>query len=617
MKMKYVKNWSDHLAIYVLALVTLMLRLYFPEDFTLSNDELSAIIRTQFENFSDVIRYGVVATDPHPAGVQVFMFYYIKWFGNSAWIIRLPFVFAGVLSLFPFYYAVRTWTNSRVATLASSFLAFSILFMHFGQIARPYAFGLFFVMSLFYSWTKYYFHHSPLPMLHWFGMILFSALSLYTHYFAALMAFIIGVTAFFSARSIKRRWVGLYGIIVLLLYLPHYSIFATQTSREDITGWLPMPEWTFVVDHVFALLNHSIFLLAIVAMAIFLGRFVKNESVITDRIKWISMGWFLAPIVIAYLYSSIKGAVLMDRVLLFSAPFFFLLISIWISKNKYKWIPALVFAALISDTFIVNRYYDNPFTENLKSIAFHMDEKDSEIDAASMLRIGNFNDIRYVQLYRKSSNNKKTIDKMNINKADSLYRLIDLIEASNADFVETSYACVNQPYEVPEIIKMYFPQTIEHYQYYNSGYSFFGKSKVSRDTLLWDRLSTTDTLFLDGSQNYVLTKRYPIDSLLQKGMDAITFSCHFKNGASDEGGIALVISFIDPSGDNEWYGRSLSKFKQKGDYNLALITRKLPTDMSVSSQMVVYFLNNQNEQMEVVNPVISSFSDSHYDFYPF
>ena len=65
----------------------------------LSHDEISAILRLDFNKFSDVIDYGVRG-DGHPAGVQVFMWLWSRIFGTSAIAIRFPFLLMGIASLF-------------------------------------------------------------------------------------------------------------------------------------------------------------------------------------------------------------------------------------------------------------------------------------------------------------------------------------------------------------------------------------------------------------------------------------------------------------------------------------------------------------------------------------
>ncbi|MBI9039541.1 MAG: hypothetical protein JEY97_15540 [Bacteroidales bacterium] len=60
-----------------------ILRFYKYSSFSLSNDELSALHRLQFDSFGEMIEKGVKLNDVHPAGVQTFLFFRTKLFGFS------------------------------------------------------------------------------------------------------------------------------------------------------------------------------------------------------------------------------------------------------------------------------------------------------------------------------------------------------------------------------------------------------------------------------------------------------------------------------------------------------------------------------------------------------
>src|ERR1700722_10519972 len=83
-------------------------RFYNYFGWSLSNDELSAISRTRFSSFSEMISQGVMV-DFHPAGVETFLFYWMKLFGESVMIIRLPFVIAGIFSILFAYLIAERW----------------------------------------------------------------------------------------------------------------------------------------------------------------------------------------------------------------------------------------------------------------------------------------------------------------------------------------------------------------------------------------------------------------------------------------------------------------------------------------------------------------------------
>ena len=67
------------------------LRLFGIWDFSLTHDELSVIGRLHFDTFSELIEKGV-KVDGHPAGIQVFLWLWIKIFGISELSLRLPFI---------------------------------------------------------------------------------------------------------------------------------------------------------------------------------------------------------------------------------------------------------------------------------------------------------------------------------------------------------------------------------------------------------------------------------------------------------------------------------------------------------------------------------------------
>jgi hypothetical protein len=67
-------------------------------DFSFTNDELSAVGRLRFDTFSELIEKGI-NVDGHPAGVQVFLWLWIKVFGISEISLRAPFILIGIASI--------------------------------------------------------------------------------------------------------------------------------------------------------------------------------------------------------------------------------------------------------------------------------------------------------------------------------------------------------------------------------------------------------------------------------------------------------------------------------------------------------------------------------------
>src|SRR6187455_1639790 len=89
---------KDRILLLVILAAAAFLRFFHLGGFSLSNDELSALVRTEFGSLRELIDQGI-RVDAHPAGVQIFLYYWIKIWGISETALRFPFALAGTLSV--------------------------------------------------------------------------------------------------------------------------------------------------------------------------------------------------------------------------------------------------------------------------------------------------------------------------------------------------------------------------------------------------------------------------------------------------------------------------------------------------------------------------------------
>ena len=80
--LKNLEKYKYQLLLIIILLIALALRFYNYADWSLSNDELSALNRLRYNNINDLIQFGV-KTDYHPLGVQLFLYYWVNIFGDS------------------------------------------------------------------------------------------------------------------------------------------------------------------------------------------------------------------------------------------------------------------------------------------------------------------------------------------------------------------------------------------------------------------------------------------------------------------------------------------------------------------------------------------------------
>jgi uncharacterized membrane protein len=178
-------------------IVAAVLRFYDYANIPFMHDEFSALFRTQFDSFLELIQKGVKETDTHPPGIQVFLYYWVKLFGTSEWVVKLPFTLCGLLSVALIYLIAKKWYNETVGLISAAFLASIQYTIMYSQIERPYVSGLFFSLAMVYFWTqliqnpeKHFYRNSIF-------YILFSSLCAYNHHFSLLFTAIVGLTGLF------------------------------------------------------------------------------------------------------------------------------------------------------------------------------------------------------------------------------------------------------------------------------------------------------------------------------------------------------------------------------------------------------------------------------------
>jgi hypothetical protein len=361
------KNIFRHKLLILVVLVAAVLRFWNLFEIPLTHDEISALNRTHFDNFNDLIELGVKA-DTHPPGVQVFTYFWVKTFGYEQWVVKLPFILMGLGSLLLSYVIFKKWSNETVALLVISFLAVLQFTVMYSQIARPYISGMFLVLCMVYFWDGLV--RTPEKGF-WKNLLLtgfFGALCGYNHHFSLLAAFIIGATGILVIeRTYLLKYLSL-GVLITLLYLPNISIFLYQLDRGGVGEWLGAPTPRFILDFFSYSFNHSLPLMFTFGVIIAIGIYQYQKS---QSIKWVVIAgsWFFAVWIIGYYYSVYRNPVLQFSMLLFFFPFLLFSLLGWMNDLGKKSQALLVLGILTVGTtsltfhrkhfeiFYANRYF--------------------------------------------------------------------------------------------------------------------------------------------------------------------------------------------------------------------------------------------------------------------
>ena len=330
------------------------LRLFELFNIPLTHDELSALYRLKFNSFSDLINYGV-KVDGHPAGIHLFLYLWTNLFGTHDYIVKLPFVFMGISSIYLSYYLAKSWYNYKVGLLVSSYISTIQFTVLYSLIARPYISGLFFVLIMVIFWKKIVIDKNQ-KTVNYLLFIISASLCTYNHHFSMLFCLLVALTGVFIVDLSNRRNYWLSLIAIIILYLPHISILYYQLFISKGLKWLAQPNATFFTEHLKYILQFSdVSYLLIICLSILSVLNIKFYR-IKKTLYFIPLLWFLLPIIIGVLYSIFNSPVIQNSMLIFSLPFLFLFLFAGIKNIKQSYLFILILAVLSSNTYaLVNQ----------------------------------------------------------------------------------------------------------------------------------------------------------------------------------------------------------------------------------------------------------------------
>lgn len=345
---------------WLLLLLAAILRFWKLEAFDFNHDEISALIRTDFSSFSDLIKQGVMV-DGHPALVQVFLYAWSKWFAINPLSFKWPFALLGTLSLIPIWRIGQLKKTPHAALLTMCLIAVSQYFIWYSQLIRPYGPGLFF--TLWAAFFYFRFFSAQRSQLDPYGFGFNAALAAYTHQFALLTVAIIGLHGLIKASKSERKWWWLAAGISLLVYLPHLPIFWAQLQLKGVGSWLGAPGWTFPLQYLHYLFHYSWVFIAFFLVSLVVGCRLSSQA-------WLKEGfiWFGLCFMVGFSYSHIVDPVLQFSVLLFPAPIFLLSSLSKLEFKKGPWPLGLIAAAGAFSLYAQRMHYPlsyvSPFAES-------------------------------------------------------------------------------------------------------------------------------------------------------------------------------------------------------------------------------------------------------------
>lgn len=351
------KAYSEPVAVVLILIVAAALRFWGLQQLPFMHDEFSALFRTQYDSFSDLIRLGVIP-DSHPAGVQIFLYYWVKLFGFNEFWIKLPFALMGTASVYLIYRIGKQWFGTASGLLSAAFMAGIQYSVFYSQLARPYAAGLFFVLLQVFVLNRWIISAKKPDKLTILTFALVCWLAALMHAFSLAMAGLIYLSGLFLVQKKDLKNYFIAGLLAFLFYAPHLPVFLVQLKAGGIGDWLGKPDPDFLVQFLFYTTNYSWFLIVILAAIVAFPFLLRQTRISTrNRLRFVALLWFFVPLGVAWAYSVLRTPILQYSTLYFGFPF---LVMIFFSffddkllgkKNAFLLSVILLFVASFTTIF--------------------------------------------------------------------------------------------------------------------------------------------------------------------------------------------------------------------------------------------------------------------------
>jgi len=615
------KNRITLISIGIILFVAIALRFYHLFAIPFTYDEFSTLFRLNYKSLSDVIEYGVKQLDNHPAGVQVFLYYYTKLFGTSEVAMKFPFLVLGVWSVWLVFLIGKRWFNSTSGVFAAALMAVLQYPVVQSQIARPYGFGIPFVLLTVWAWDKYMNSEDKLNIKALIIYVLSASIACYTHYFSLLFVAMIGITGLFLVKR-KKFWVYLFAnLLIFILFIPHLSIFFYQLSKGGIEGWLGKFRFSYLMEYLSYIFHYSIILSSVLALILITSFTIFSEKRKLNY-RLISFLWFIIPISIGATYSFFVNNVLHEKVLYFSFPFLLLFMASFIRKSAglKELVIAIVLLSVGTWSLINERlHYKLFYASRYEQIAQNSIKWTQNLDKNNIKYIKfaprNIDDYYYQKLkllppeilYGDSINNFKQFYNSLVNE-NSEYLYLGIVEPVDPTYVILAH----QLY--PETVHQQYTEAGECYLLRKSGKAYQWDCPYYSELTTFNipgQVQGCDSSILDSlghsmvisSHSYIASQNKYLDSISFSKNNIIVISTKFTQ-LDSIGGAMLVATLVDDSNRTvDWRGVSLDSFAKKGDTGVAYLSVFLPDVHLTKGLWLKYFIWNQKREKYAIENI--------------
>ncbi len=608
---QFLKN-SKHQFLIAFIILGAAFRFYTLGSWSFSNDELSALMRTNFDNLFELLKSYSSEVDTHPPLVQLFLFCWIKLFGTSELAIRFPFALMGI-SCIPLAYKIfKDWVSEIPALFISASIALLSYLIVYSQIARPYIFGMFFFLLFIYYW-KSIVVDSKYNLKNYVLYVIVGICNIYIHYFLNLSFLICILTGLFIIRKFRYKTYFILNGIIAISFLPYLKYFFIQLNMGGIGGWLPPPTNMFYIDYLNYSLNFSPLIEIVFSIILIVGiiHFYRNKYL--NKKQLIFLLWFITPFIVGFLYSKYKNPVIQYSTLIFCFPFFLAFIFSfleYVNWNKRTRILLILYSSILILTSSISwkSYHSIQFAD-FKNAAKTTSEWSKKLKNENYILIANCIDKSYLNYYFKKFQYSKNPLNSNYIDENELALVNKSMVNSTSDYLLYTWVNVNNPFEIKDLIRLYYPEIVKSKKYANAEvilykrnhhlnkeFSFLNNFEEKKENDLWEfSASQIDSSFnnkyykVDTLQEFPLSlKNKYLKNLQLNGSDLISFKIQFK--AKQQLNAVLVLTIGNNDSVKEWRGTNLSHYT--------------PTDSIWTNALVSIYLNKKTDSTDRIKAYV-------------
>jgi len=311
----------------MVCMLGLTIRLY-PDGRSLWFDELISLTHAYGHASLKDLFYNRLLVAFTPPLYQVFLFYWIKVFGTSDFMVRLPCMVFSVVSILIILTNGRKTLGINQSLLLAAFFSVSWGFIYYAHEARVYSLSILLTTILMLqmvrfiqSGREYLLKNTDLFKLFVLGVLL-----CYSHYFGAMM-FFTSLLSLYIFLPQNRKKLFVLTSINLAVILP-WLFITLYFMRVNAVSWLQkIPVWyTFVQLNDF-IFNHWIigllFVLFVLAIVILMSK-EDRKSIYSKILPYVTV--VVVFLLFCFVLNSIKR-IIHQRYLVVLLPYLYLIFS--------------------------------------------------------------------------------------------------------------------------------------------------------------------------------------------------------------------------------------------------------------------------------------------------